>query len=56
VTTDKPLTVQQEYQKRILTMQRDLMTAIMQYQITFGAGSVGWNVTVNFSKAPENKS
>lgn len=40
---------QKAAQQKILTMQRDLMNEILDYQIAYGAGSVGWNVTVQFT-------
>lgn len=41
---------QKQAQQKILTMQRDLMNEIMDYQIAYGAGSVGWNVTIQFAQ------
>jgi len=37
-------------QKRILEIQKELFTAILDYQIAYGTESIaGWNVTVNFN-------
>ena len=38
-------------QKRILEIQKELMSAILDYQIEYGTESIsGWNVTVGFVK------
>lgn len=45
------MTPEESDKKRILEMQRDLMTAILDYQIQYGSESVaGWSVSVNFAK------
>lgn len=37
-------------QKRILEIQKELVAAILDYQIAYGTESVaGWNVVVNFN-------
>jgi hypothetical protein len=42
------MTPKEENQKQILEIQKSLMSTILDYQIQYGAGSIGWNVSVNF--------
>ena len=37
-------------EKRILEMQRDLMSEIMNFQIEYGAESVSWNINIQFAR------
>lgn len=39
-----------ETEKQILTMQRDLMSSIMDFQIKYGVESVSWNVNIQFTR------
>jgi hypothetical protein len=34
----------------ILSLQKELMTKVLDYQINYGAESVSWNVTVSFNE------
>jgi hypothetical protein len=42
------MSTQQEAEKRILELQRDLMTEILDYQIAYGPGTIVWNVQAQF--------
>ena len=45
------MTTMETDQKRILEIQKELMSAILDYQIMYGTESIsGWNVTVGFAK------
>ena len=52
MTTPNTPTIE-EQRKSILETQKELMDAIMLYQINNGSESVAWNVSVSFVK--ENK-
>lgn len=43
--------------KRILEIQKELMTAALEYQILYGSGSIAWNVNIQFIEkgAGENR-
>jgi len=39
--------------KEILGLQKEFMNAIMEYMIKHGAGTVQWNVSVQFIEFPK---
>ena len=34
--------------KTLLEIQKELMSAALDYQIKYGSGSIAWNVQINF--------
>jgi hypothetical protein len=44
------MTPKEENQKQIIEIQKSLMNTILEYQIQYGAGSVGWNVNIQFNE------
>ena len=45
-----------EYDRsKVLVLQRDLFSAIMDYQIKYGSTSISWHVAINFVEKVKDK-